>query len=289
MEAERDLNTKMVRASVLVSFLLISLSAGTYVVKADSNYQGGSYMKVVTISAPLNRTYSSRFLALDVTFLFAGLDYTLTYSIDGKNEGAIPWTIDNPDNELHVFYKAIGSVALPELSEGSHCLTVTLVCGFYGRTGGNHPGAPFKPISPGSSDYEATWTDTVYFSIDSTLPIILGLSLENETYLAPDTPLNFTVNENTSRVAYSLDGNGNVTLAGNTTLTGLSVGAHNVTVYAWDAAGNTGSSQTVDFVVVEETQPEPEPLPTTLVIIASGISIAGVGLGLLVYSKKRKR
>jgi hypothetical protein len=40
----------------------------------------------------------------------------------------------------------------------------------------------------------------------------------------------------------------NVTIAGNTTLTGLSSSVHNLTVYAWDEAGNIGSSETITFV-----------------------------------------
>jgi hypothetical protein len=31
--------------------------------------------------------------------------------------------------------------------------------------------------------------------------------------------------------------------------TGLSVGTHNVTIYAWDSAGNAGTSQTINFKV----------------------------------------
>jgi hypothetical protein len=48
-------------------------------------------------------------------------------------------------------------------------------------------------------------------------------------------------------MGYSLDGQENVTIAGNTNLTGLSHGAHFVTVYANDTADNMGSSDTVHF------------------------------------------
>jgi LPXTG-motif cell wall-anchored protein len=61
------------------------------------------------------------------------------------------------------------------------------------------------------------------------------------------------------------------------------MGTHNVTVYAWDTAGNMGASPTVPFTVAK-----PEPFPTALVATASGLSVAVVGLGLLVYFKKRK-
>jgi len=76
-----------------------------------------------------------------------------------------------------------------------------------------------------------------------------------------------------------------MTIAGSTTLTGLSDGSHNLTVYANDTAGNTGASETIHFSI--KTQPS-KPFPTALVATASGASAAVVCLGLLVYFKKRK-
>jgi hypothetical protein len=92
--------------------------------------------------------------------------------------------------------------------------------------------------------------------------------------------LNFSINEPVSQITYSLDGQENVTIAGNTTLADLSAGTHNVTVYAWDTAGNVGASETVTFTVT--------PFPTAPAAAASVASIAAVTAGLLVYFKKRK-
>jgi hypothetical protein len=99
--------------------------------------------------------------------------------------------------------------------------------------------------------------------------------------------LTFTVDVPVAELGFSLDGEANVTVAGNTTLTGLADGVHNVTVYATDSAGNTGSSQTIQFTIAPEQQ-DPEPFPTTLVITASGVSAIAVGACLLVYFKKRR-
>jgi parallel beta-helix repeat protein len=74
----------------------------------------------------------------------------------------------NP-TELHVVNEAIGLVTLPELSEGSHRLTVYVLCGIYDYHGANPLGAPFKPTSPGSTDYVASWDHTLYFTIDTQL------------------------------------------------------------------------------------------------------------------------
>jgi len=129
-------------------------------------------------------------------------------------------------------------------------------------------------------------TACVTFTIDTTAPNVSVASPENITYESFDVPLNFTVNELVSQIAYSLDGQENVTVAGNTTLTGLSPGEYNVTVYAQDLAGNVGASETIYFNIAEE--PEPESFPTTLVI-ALVATVVFVGVGILLYFKKRKR
>ena len=120
---------------------------------------------VVQILFPRNENYDSNLLPLNVTFPFGGLHYMLTYTLDGNNEGSIPWAINNPNNELHVVYEAIGSVNIPELSEGPHHIVVTLQVDVH-QNGPNPPNGAFKPISPGSLDYQAVWTDTVDFTVE---------------------------------------------------------------------------------------------------------------------------
>jgi hypothetical protein len=154
------------------------------------------------------------------------------------------------------------------LSEGTHNATA-----YYGW---QHP--------RGSRIYEVFGSATVQFTIDTTPPTISALSIQNTTYSTTDVDLNFSVSEPVSQIAYSLDGQENVTVAGNTTLADLSVGTHNVTVYAWDTAGNMGASETATFTVAV-----PEPFPTVPVAAASVAAVAVVIAGLLFYSKKRKR
>ena len=126
-------------------------------------------------------------------------------------------------------------------------------------------------------------SSTVHFTIDNTRPTISVLSLENRTYDVSDIPLNFTVNETCSQITYSLDGQENVTISGNNTLTNLPNGEHYVTVYATDETGNTGTSKTIYFNVEV-----PEPFPTTLVTVASATTSGIITAGLLVYLRKRK-
>ena len=134
-------------------------------------------------------------------------------------------------------------------------------------------------------------TNEVYTSVgygapdptyDGTAPEITVASPENKTYHIVDVALNFTVNEPVSSMRYTLDGETAVEIFDNTTLTGLSYGAHNLTVYAVDVAGNTGASETITFTVAE-------PFPVAPVAAASAASAAAVGVALLVYLKKRKR
>jgi N-acetylneuraminic acid mutarotase len=125
--------------------------------------------------------------------------------------------------------------------------------------------------------------DPSYVPPDSTAPELTVASPENKTYHTVDVALNFTVNEPVSLMRYELDGETAVEISGNTTLVGLAVGAHNLTVSAFDAAGNMGASETVFFAIAE-----PEPFPTVLVATASGASVAIIAVGLLLYFRKRR-
>ena len=116
----------------------------------------------------------------------------------------------------------------------------------------------------------------VNFTIDTLPPNVTVLSLKNMTYGLSDVPLSFSVSDATS-ISYVLDGQDEVLIDGNTTLTGLSNGVHKVTIYAVDVEGNVGASETITFTVAA--------FPVAPAAIAS---IALVGVGLLVYFKKHK-
>jgi parallel beta-helix repeat protein len=121
-----------------------------------------------------------------------------------------------------------------------------------------------------------------YYEPDVTSPVVSFSSPEDKTYNDGNIELTFAANEPVSWVGYSLDGQDNVTIAGNTTLTDLRNGSHNVTVYATDLAGNTGASETLVFTVDLS-----EPFPT-VPVAAAATSIIVVLAGFLVYFKKRK-
>ena len=121
-------------------------------------------------------------------------------------------------------------------------------------------------------------------SIDGAKPVITVLSPENRTYNSSSVSLVFAVNEQASWLGYSLDGEETVTVTGNTTLSGLPNGLHNVIVYANDTFGNMGTSENSSFTV--EAQQEPFPtLPVVVIFVAVLTSCAG----LLVFFRGRKR
>jgi N-acetylneuraminic acid mutarotase len=159
----------------------------------------------------------------------------------------------------HANVTIIGNDTLIGLSEGAHRLIV------YAK---NFAG-------------DVTSFASVSFSIDTSPPSIAVTSPENKSYFTTDVPLNFAKNEPLIQATYSLDGLNNVTVVGETTLVGLPFGVHKVTVYAWDAAGNVGASETITFTIAES-------FPTIPVAVASVAAVAIVIAGLLMYFNKRK-
>jgi hypothetical protein len=121
---------------------------------------------------------------------------------------------------------------------------------------------------------------TVSFTVDTTPPVISILSSDDK-YDTSDVFLNFTVDEVVSQITYSLDGQDEVLISENITLTELGNGDHNVTVYATDLAGNT-CSETLYFSVEI-------PFPASLVIAtASVIAVVAVFAVFLAYQRKQK-
>jgi len=109
----------------------------------------------------------------------------------------------------------------------------------------------WKQIDTGYSygEFGMTEINVTLQPIDTTPPTMTLLSPENKTYTTTSVPLIFTANETTSWIGYSLGNQANVTITGNTTLTGLPEGTHSITVYANDTTGNMGASEIVYFTV----------------------------------------
>jgi hypothetical protein len=295
---------KTILTAVFVSMLLFSAVAGTQLVNLgsanpyirDFEEEGempapeGTEPLTILILSPENYTsYASN----NISLIF---NISMPESIDFFWSFQIFYNASWQPNKTYVDYgnsALSNTINLTDIPEGSHSIEVVAEAKYTGYTTRQE----FKDVyyyAPNGDEYKSNvlvtyyvsyrlnGSSTVNFTIDLP-PRISILSLENKIYNTSNVTLDFTVNEPISKVTYSLDGKENVSIAGNTTLTGLFNGDHNVTVYATDKAGNIGASETMYFTIEV-----PEPFSTTLVIASFAASVAVLGVGLIVYFKKRK-
>ena len=115
-----------------------------------------------------------------------------------------------------------------------------------------------------------------------TPPQITLLSPLHQVYNGSSVDLVFTTDGVVNWTAYSLDGKQNVTVTGNSTITGIPSGSHKLVVYANDTFGRMGVSEELTFAVAV-----PEPSPLIFLGAGLGIAVLIVGLSLFVYVKKR--
>jgi hypothetical protein len=219
----------------------------------------------LSVQTPKNgsRYFQDQVSLLLTTTVALGSDVTITYQLDHQA------TLEaGRSNDAGTEYSAL----LTSLSDGWHTLKIVA----YGE------------------NWETAGSDTasITFLVDAVPPSVTLLSPRNETYTTTQVSLSFTLSEKTDWVGYSLDEKPSITIAGNTTLTGLSYGLHSVTVYANDTIGREGNSETIYFSIeqrIEETVAEQsEPFPSALVATASAILVVAAGLGLLAHFNKRK-
>ena len=110
------------------------------------------------------------------------------------------------------------------------------------------------------------------------------LSPQNKTYDSSDVPLLFRMQKSAKQISYSLDGQDNVLVEGNTTLTRLPNGDHNITIYATDNSGKSFVSETLFFTV-----DAPPVFPTVPVAAVSAASISVVAAGLVLFTRRKHR
>jgi hypothetical protein len=276
-------NALFTAASIAV--LLLSAVAGTQLVMLGAAQPEITWTSppIISIHSPANDTYiNARNVLLNLTVTkparwlssmgVPGWNVqelqTIRYQIDGTFYEPV-----SVDSDLSSPFNYI--VNLTNVTDGEHILVVyAYASGFEYLQWYSRP-----------NTYVVDSSSIVRFTIDSTPPNVSILSPENKTYYTTNANFSFTVNEPTSWIGYSIDGKTNVTLTGNTTLIELSYREHNLTVYAQDILGNSGTSETIYFTIAEE----PEPFPAAPVAAASVAIVAVVGVSLLVYFKKRKR
>ena len=238
--------------AVALAALLITAAAGTFSTKLVEANPFPPPITEITIENPQNTSYNVNtivlfFSAKSVSFFPNSIFY---YSLDGGERKLIVNRTTVSEEFLPInpgiYVKSVtGNSTLGNLSEGWHNVTVYDI----------------RHLNNDPKDEEIIYLADAKFKIDTTPPIVSILSLENKTYYSPELQLVYTVNDGGSEVAYSLDGQENVTIAGNITLNNLPNGDHNLKFFANDEAKNT-ASQTIYFTIGE-------PFPTVLVTAVS--------------------
>jgi hypothetical protein len=136
--------------------------------------------------------------------------------------------------------------------------------------------------SGGAVTYYATVEQYTPFGYGKVPPIIDVVSPENRSFTSSEVQLNVTVNRAFEWMRYCLDGKANVTVTGNITLTGLSNGLHNLTVYAEDEFGNIGASKTITFTTSGS-------FSNALIVAVYTVTVMVACVGIILYLRKKKR
>jgi hypothetical protein len=299
------LKGKTASTAIIISTLLFLAVAGTQVVEvAKANPSSTARLfdnVVITIQSPQNASYNVKTIPINFT-VESNNDYQLpvNYTLNGKKLGATMTTVVSQrtvnswygwySNDVFVNntysyarFTAQGDALLSNLADGTYNLTIQRF------------GNPSKPVA----------STNVTFTIDTISPSIQILLPQNKSYDITSVPLVVALTE-PSTLTYSLDEKANVTIIGNATLTGVPAGLHSLRVYANDAAGNTGVSDTVEFTFQpnlpaptaspssSSTQQPPasgEYSPNPLLIVSAFVAavIAFATSGLTVYYRKQKR
>jgi hypothetical protein len=238
-----------------------------------------TYPPVITIASPINNTaYNTSRMSLKFnvtapqsrTASFVTVQ-GVTYQADWQKEaiGVLHGGEKEPSFNLW----------LSNVSEGQH--TIVIKAFGYG-------GYPDEKYSFLYKEFFISAQATIYFSIDRTAPAVSVLPPENVSSNST-IPFNLTVNEAYTKIAYSLNGQQNVTVTGNSTIPHLDAGQYNVTFCVWDVAGNVGSSKTANFSVAE-TPDTPEEVNGSLLLPTAAVTllVVVVGVGVILYKRHHR-
>jgi hypothetical protein len=271
------------RAAFIVALCFISLAAAVLVLDgAKANWIDMMWRNtpitdplLVTVNSPVaNATYNGG-ATLNFTVAKPASWWSNQEETGVKPYGSVTSIDYSVDGQKHNVYKdqdiipydglplvSNFSLALNDLCGGFHTLVLTVVSNsIYWVYPTPPPGYHGSWSSgPETKYYTTTVSNTVTFNVIAAPKI--GILLEEKRISnAASFPLTFTVNGPASWMGYSLDGQGNVTVAGNTTLPELPIGIHTLTVYANDTTGNMGASEPASFEIVLPSTPSPTPMP----------------------------
>jgi parallel beta-helix repeat protein len=203
------------------------------------------------------------------------------------------WFINSPNNRIY-YNNFINSTYLVQVSGSINAWDDGYLGNYWSDYKTKYPSAvqmggsgvyniPYAIDAQNIDRYPLTQPFNSAFYAPKVPPKIATLSPVNQEFNESSVPLLFTVDKQVNWMGYSLDGQDNVTVTGNSTISELTNGLHNVTVYARDTFGNEGASETIAFTVSA-----PEAFPTAPVLAASAATLAIACIAILVYFKKRR-
>ncbi|MGD6805891.1 MAG: hypothetical protein ACQCN4_02910 [Candidatus Bathyarchaeia archaeon] len=140
------------------------------IVKAQQTPNGQPFIAAspITVTSPTNITYESNILTLNITAkILYGTSVNMTYIIDGKDNVTVPVTIINAAQaNLDPNYPSnfIAMTTMPELSQGTHSITVYANYQFGSITGLDNKTIDFtinNPSKDSSNQTTAQATGTV--------------------------------------------------------------------------------------------------------------------------------
>jgi len=248
--------------------LVMDRNSDTYSVWVDGELKGEN-MPVTNTSGGMTAYPSSEIDAFSVsqcynsvTVYFDAVKVFSSFEVDPRlelvpNKGIAATTLVGsgfaPNSRISVTWDGIPipTVPSPLITDGYG--NFTGIISVLNQTDGTYT---VRAVDEMDNEAAATFTVTLEASSEKQdkVPenaslVISVLSPENTTYSITDIPLEYTVNRFFYGTTYSFDGQTNVTITGNTTLTGLPEGPHSIIVYIEDTPGNVSVSETVYFTV----------------------------------------
>ena len=240
----------------------------------------------IFVNSPLNKTYTQQIISLNVSINMisaSNIHVLMKYSLDGQANQTIP----SITNTFNGSFQAIieGSVVFPVISYGKHNVTV-----FAEHKVNNELVHSDKKI--------------VYFTISDTIPPqelippkFANLSIENKTYNSTELLLSFNIDKTALWIGYSLDNQGNRTIAFfhdlerlgnqvNKTLKELTEGTHTIVVYANNTQEKTGASEIIYFSVSTNSEQEIPEFPSWSPVLVGMVALVSM---MTVYRKKLKK
>jgi len=238
-----------------------------------------SVTPTIYVSSPQTKTYYSTSIPLEFT-----------------TDKQLAWAGYGLDQNLAVTTKT--GTELTALSAGAHTLRV------YGKDN--------TGIICASQSVSFTIKDNKAPIISINTPEIINISYEQRMYPhvnSTSLPVICEVNEPTSWIHYSLDGQANKTISANASILNVPFGYHSLILYACDESRNVGTSQLwrfnliksiADPIVLPSETPTVNPSETTkasqpisypiLPLIASSaiIIVIAIVAGTILYAAKRK-